>query len=542
MLQDSFSAGKWLVGFAPLADTFPFYPDLTAGAGAGEAPVLVYEKCLIDTGASGGELGSGEEDPTCRALAQRAGETLAMFLDNHGEPLTPGRFPRYVPHERQAWVGTVTTKYTSSSAAGTFNLDTNGDSITDAEGSKINQVMTSTHKIVSDKIVTWFSMSDASGQGCPGGWCQWLWNPTDPQPDFRLRVAYTNPNNPAWTVSGGSVITFLPPSATATNVTEFTVVNEVTGDYITRALTNFEKAPSEIYQIIGQSLQFLGGTATGAVLSNGVFIDGVGADNFWQEFWGFSGPNVMAHEGINPYTWLTCGTNSVDFDCQGTAGPGDAPLGATMAITQFGVDPTNRFGPDFAPSSDPTTDFGMFDTDNDGYGDVDASTVADCTAYGGAGSACDQGLRTAMVACVAGGDADNDPTTSDCLSTAGGGDGIYGNGPGDILYYKEVVEEGLRGAGLRHDRAYAFSFLNGLGANTGNVGSGLNNSLRQLVTSAHGGFGLSCLNCENDPTHRLPAHNLNYAFSYNQTFTGFVDVHPPPLPIQGIITFSAGGP
>jgi hypothetical protein len=348
------------------------------------------------------------------------------------------------------------------------------------------------------------------------------------------------------------------------------VINEVTGMFQTRALSNFEKAPSEIYQVVGQFLQLGLGQAFGIEdpgAAGAGFPLGVPAQNFWSEFWGIAGPNVQAHEAVNPYTWLTCGIgagNGVDFDCQDTTGPADAPsfagcnLGAggiprcTMAITQFGVDPANRFGGDMRPGDDPQNDFGNRDDDGDGIVNepgTEDSTDSSCADGGGIGSACDQGLRTAMVACVPGGDGDNDPRTSACSSTAGGTDSIYGNGPGDILYYKEVVEEGIRGAGLRHDRAYAFSFLNRLGENTGTpvpppfsvaAGSGLEHTLRQVVTDTQQGFLMSCLNCEDTPLHQLPAHDLIYNFTFNQTVPGFFGAHG--SNISGTIPFSAGGP
>jgi hypothetical protein len=550
MLQPAFSAGKWLAGFSPLAGEFPFYPTMS-GPGAGESPVIVYERCLIDNSIVGaGELGSGTEDPTCRAQAAAAGLALVQFLDNHGEPLTPGRFPRYVPHQRQAWVGTVVSKYTASTDVGIPNIDSNLDNIPDLEGGKINQLFTTMAKTVSDRIVTWFSMSNESGAGCGGGWCQWLWNPNAVAAADRLkRVSCTAtsgcPDKPKWTVAGGTSVTDLDGGNAPTNVTSFTVPNEVTGMFVTRDLENFEKAPTEIYQVVGQFVQLGLGQAFGIEdpgAAGAGFPTGVPSQNFWSEFWGLSGPNVQASEGVNPYTWLLCGTNpfGVDVDCKNTAGPSNAPGGATMAITQFGLDPTNRFGGGMAPSADPLTDYGLFDTDSDGYGDVDANTIANCTGFGGAGSACDRGLRTAMVACVVGGDTDNDPRTSECTSIAGGGDNIYGNGPGDILYYKEVVEEGLRGGGIRHDRAIAFSFLNGLGANTGNPGSGLNNSLRQMVSDQQQGFLMSCLNCEDTAQHRIAQHELRYNFTYNQTVPGFFGVHGSGA--SGSITFQGGEP
>jgi hypothetical protein len=466
---------------------------------------------------------------------------IVMFLDNHGEPLTPGRFPRYIPHERQAWVGTVVSKYTASTDVGIANVDLDEDEIQDAEGGKINQLFTSMHKVVSDRIVTWFSMSDQSGNGCAGGWCQWLYDPTA-APDDRLTRTNRSPDDPYWEVAGGTTVS-TNGVAVVTQVTNFTVINEVTGMFQTRALSNFEKAPSEIYQVVGQFLQLGLGQAFGsedAGAAGAGFPQGVPSQNFWSEFWGLSGPNVQASEAVNPYTWIICGSavNDAHTNCATLPGPADSPGNATMAITQFGLNPANRFGGDMAPEQ-PGTDYGNIDADGDGIVNEASDLDGDC-ADAGEGAACDNGSRTAMVACVVLGDGDGDPRTSACDSVAGGGDGIYGNGPGDVIYYKEVTEEGLRGAGLRHDRAIAFSFLNGLGANTGNPGSGMNNTLRQYVSDQQQGFLLSCLNCEADPTHILPMHEVVYNFTFNETVPGFFGEHG--NNVSGTFTFSGGGP
>lgn len=542
MLQPTFSAGDWLTGFAALSPTFPFYPNPALGPGAGESPILIYEECLEENSLVDADgLGEGADVEPCKSIAANAGLQIVMFLDNHGEPLTPGRFPRYIPHERQAWVGTVVSKYTASSDVGIANIDADEDEIQDLEGGKINQLFTSMHKVVSDRIVTWFSMSDQSGNGCAGGWCQWLYDPTA-APDDRLTRTNRPPDDPYWEVAGGTTVS-TNGVAVVTQVTNFTVINEVTGMFQTRALSNFEKAPSEIYQVVGQFLQLGLGQAFGsedAGAAGAGFPQGVPSQNFWSEFWGLSGPNVQASEAVNPYTWIICGSavNDAHTNCATLPGPADSPGNATMAITQFGLNPANRFGGDMAPEQ-PGTDYGNIDADGDGIVNEASDLDGDC-ADAGEGAACDNGSRTAMVACVVGGDGDGDPRTSACDSVAGGGDGIYGNGPGDVIYYKEVTEEGLRGAGLRHDRAIAFSFLNGLGANTGNPGSGMNNTLRQYVSDQQQGFLLSCLNCEADPTHILPMHEVVYNFTFNETVPGFFGEHG--NNVSGTFTFSGGGP
>jgi hypothetical protein len=560
MLQPTFSAGDWLTGFASLSPSFPFYPNPDLGPGAGESPILIYEECLEENSLSDADgLGEGADVEPCKSIAAQAGLQIIQFLDNHGEPLTPGRFPRYVPHERQAWVGTVVSKYTASSDVGITNIDADLDNDPDdLEGGKINQLFTSMHKIISDRSVTWFSMSDQSGNGCSGGWCQWLWDPGAAAADDQLTMVNRPPDNPYWVQTDPDADFETSGIATPTQVTSFTVLNEVNGMFFTRDLSTIEKAPSEIYQVVGQFLQLGTGQAFGvedAGAAGAGFPQGVPSQNLWSEFWGISGPNVQAHESVNPYTWFICGAagNDAHVDCGGSTGPNDAPIfGAvrrTMAITQFGLNPANRFGGDMTPGNDPSTDFGNIDADGDGTVNEADDTDGDCAdgAEGGAGSDCDRGFRTAMVACTPTGDTDNDPRTSACLSAPAGGDGIYGNGGTDLIYYREIVEEGLRGGGLRHDRVIGFSFLNRLGENTGTLvpepfsvaaGSGLENTLRQLVTDQQQGFLLSCLNCENDRSHMLPVHEVSYNFTFNQTVPGFFGSHG--SNVGGTLTFSGG--
>jgi hypothetical protein len=536
MFQAHFSAGAWLAGFAPIATTFPFYPQIGAGAGPGETPVGTYELCSDADGAGPGAVNAfgntaidtdtytmegsndtGGGNPTldadiaaCRAQARRAGALLLEFVDHHGEPLTPGRFPRYIPHERQAWVSTVVTKYTASPSN---NVDTTGDGISDDSGARVSQVFRSQHSFVTDRVVTWFSMSDESAGGCAGGWCQWLW---DPNTGTLLKLTSADPNAPA------PVDPLDPAWAVATNVTSISVVDDYTDMVVNKSLSTIEKAPSEIYQVIGQWVQLAG--ATGPLFAQ----DGGGngeAQAFWQEFWGLSGPNFQAEEGVNPYTWVLCGNpadSPANTPCAGVAsGAIDAPGGNTMAITQFGLDIINRYGGDLRP--DDSTDQGRYCPGGDPTdpGCVDANTIATCAGDGGAGSDCDLGLHTAIVQCTAGGDGDNNPQTSDCLSNHTGS-AAYGQSNNDTLYYREAVENLQRGF-IRENAAHSFSFINGAGVNNGFPGSGLSTTLRQAVAQNINelGFLMSCMNCEERPEHNVQDHPLpNYLF--NWTVTGGV--------------------
>jgi hypothetical protein len=456
---------------------------------------------------------TGGADPTldadlaaCRAAARRAGALLLEFVDHHGEPLTPGRFPRYIPHERQAWASTLVTKYTASP---TNNIDSDNSDATpnDATGARISQVFRTQHNFVTGTTpVTWFSMSDESAGGCAGGWCQWLW---DPVSGTLYKLQNADPGNP----TAVTVAAFT--GAGATSVTSITVVDDYSDMLVVKNLSTIEKAPSEIYQVIGQWVE-LGGLspANGAATGEN--------QAFWQEFWGLSGPNFQSEEGANPYTWVLCGANGsspAKVDCTVAGGAIDAPNGRTMAITAYGLDLINRYGGDLRP--DDSADQGCNDANGNGICNEPGAGPAgdaDCTA---APAGCDSGARTAIVQCVAGGDGDGDPLTSACESSEGATNG-FGNDPNENIYYREAVENQQRGF-IRENAAHAFSFINGVGVNNGIPGSGVNTALRQAIAQNvnDNGFLMSCFNCENLPEHQVRDHAMpNYLF--NWTVTGGV--------------------
>ncbi len=530
LMRDHFSGGKWLTGFAPIASTFPFYPDLGAGPGAGEAPNAVYEMCGDSDGAGpgtanainaagaidtdtypmegpvdGSDAVTGGEPAAmvaaivaCRNNAHRAGNLLIQFLDGHGEPLTPGRFPRYIPHERDAWVSTVVTKYTASPQN---NVDTDGDQISDDTGARTSQVFRSQMGFVTDRRVTWFSMSNENAVGCAGGWCQWLW---DPATGELLKIEGADPNAPIMTAGATPTVADFTLAGGAA-VTSINVIDDYNDVVVTKNLSTIEKAPAEVYQTIGQWVQL----ASTPGVTNGE------NQAFWQEFWGLSGPNFQSAEGMNPYTWVLCGADGsspAEENCTVTGGAIDAPNSATMAITQFGNDLVNRYGGDLRP--DNSADQGCVQGD-------EAVGVCNDAACAVVGSACDMGLNTAIVQCVAGGDTDGDPLTSDCESTEGTING-YGNDGTEVIYYREAVENKQRGF-IREERAFSFSFINGAGVNQGFPGAGLSTSLRQVVAQNidQNGFLLSCLNCEDRPEHHVKTHAIP-SYLFNWTLTGGV--------------------
>jgi hypothetical protein len=763
MMQSHFSAGKWLTGFAPLASVFPFYPQV-GSVGAGETPVGVFELCADADGAdiTGGPLPTSfsTEDPDgagpdlglpidgpvdgsdlaasgqtvtlppgftgtqqeyvafCRQSARTAGALLLEFVDHHGEPLTPGRFPRYIPHERQAWVSTLVTKYTASPSTNVDSTPGVGGpdaTVSDITGARISQVFRTQHNFVTQEnpliqqhgVAVWFSMSDESGNGCAGGWCKWSWNPVSGQlcrinanpgndtiedlcVDANLTAGelanrsnvktvaaiHDNPGagGPGYEAesigdgdglcegdgqgsgvdepcAGGDGIAgngddtgdddgvcelgetdcygnvfaagdAIPIDLDGDGITDATGNPCGSGDFCRRGIGTVEKAPSEIYQTLGQWVD-LAGPATGGVWGS----SGVTNQNqaLWTEFWGLSGPNFQSEEGVNPNTWLKCGTQEgdvagcasdgddgdticegdgagfpgIDEPCTGPdgapgggddisdgdglcegfsllfpngetcTGPGDAdytfenntdamgnddgicdPAEAAvagqcrtykntlLAITIFGNDPINRWGDDMAPEN--AQDLGC----TQGDAAVGSCTDKICAA---ASTACDRGVFSATVICVSGGDADRDPRTAACTSTAGG-NGVYGDdddldaidgadnalGTSDDLtvYYKEVIEEGLRGF-LRHNRTISFSFANGAG---GGHDGNLSGTMRQIMAqNLADGMTLSCLNCEGDSDHFVQNHRVpSYTFSFDVSGVDFVE-HSSITPGSGVI-------
>jgi hypothetical protein len=146
-----------------------------------------------------------------------------------------------------------------------------------------------------------------------------------------------------------------------------------------------------------------------------------------------------------------------------------------------------------------------------------------------------------MVACTVGGVAlvDNPNTplneanivTSDCVSSAGT-DGLYGTADDGTIYYAEATENGLR-AFVRENRAFAFSFINGIGINhpelcgtTNECGDSPATGTRQVMFQNIQDLGatLSCFNCSALGQHTVPTHGFD---RYNFKWTPLPGVHIP---------------
>jgi hypothetical protein len=566
-------------------EQFPFY-SLVGVPGAGEAPEGVLNYCLQNVppfdvippvidgtdfngdGSTGTGVG-GSRVEACQDWASLAAAQLMIFVDHHGAPVTPGKFPRYIPHQRQGWPNTVVTKYTASSQN---------------EGHGISQLFESSAKFLDGSEgtapVTWFSMSNENAAGCIGDWCEWLYDPVSHTlcrrnsahagvKTITINSAGQCVDGTTGDITGGVVnvvtakvidaIGALPGGPHAGNVT------------VVHTLNKFEKSPVVIYQRLGQFVEMDTDAARpnasfdpGTTSVAGMFTHNEGPGDIeqsgqaiWYEHWGLSGPNFQAEEAEDPYTWAICGTsggpNTVTTggvkDCAEENGGLDSPTeGATSgrrvvwAIVKppgtsggnlGGLDPLQRYGFDLRPST----------------GDLCSSV--------GSGDPSFCGSTKVMVACTndTGGLDDNIGTArnedniifSTCASEPGG-DEIFGTLDDGTIYYAEATEANLR-AFTRENRAFAFSFINGIGVNhpelcgelqgvdldgDGSADDGLANACadspstgtRQVMFQNIQDLGatLSCFNCSALGQHTVPSHGFD---RYNFKWTPLPGVHIP---------------
>jgi hypothetical protein len=555
LLQVPFSGGSWLTGFAPALGAFPFY-NLVGVPGAGEAPEGILRYCQAgiapfnvippqvfstDFNGDGSTGTSSGNNEACEDWAALGAAAIMVFVDHHGEPLTPGRFPRYIPHQRQGWPNTVVTKYTASSQN---------------EGHGISQLFHTSMSFIDGSKdtapVIWYSMSSQnSGEGCAGGWCAWSYNPVTHTlcKTENASPGETNPGALDGTCSGVG----------ATLVTQAIVVDSLgaisMGGAIlsTHTLNKFEKSPAVIYQKLGQFVEMdtdaarPNATFDPASLATFTHNEGPGdleqsGQAVWYEFWGLSGPNFQAEESQDPYTWALCGTRGAAFGekpCATEDGGIDSPLtmsgnNAVWAVVKplgdslGGLDPIQRYG----------------SVGGNGVGDLRPTTGETCTGLLANRDPSFCGKLNVMVACTPGGAAlPQDPNTaldetaivtSDCASFPGA-DGAYGTADDGTIYYSEATENGLR-AFTRENRATAFSFINGIGINhpelcANSVGGNdcadsPSTGTRQVMFQNIQDLGatLSCFNCSALGQHTVPTHGFD---RYNFKWTPLPGVHIP---------------
>jgi hypothetical protein len=233
-----------------------------------------------------------------------------------------------------------------------------------------------------------------------------------------------------------------------------------------------------------------------------------------------SGPNVHSEEGADPYSWVICGTRGTIYgeaDCveesdvnQSGAIDADGHIFAIVYVPnntlELGESPLTRFGLDMSPRRLGNTLYPQGYVDN-----LAPDTTQDPAAY---------------VECTAGAATTSVHPTSSCESDPGL-DGMYGTVDDGTIYYKEAIENGLRGW-IRETNAHAFSFL---GADTDGAHDGVspaNFGLTELVQQIEPTQGvlISCLGCS---PHTLPLQQdtVTYTFTWPGLPTVTPVLHPP---------------
>jgi hypothetical protein len=458
MMQPSFSAGQWNSGFAQLAEVFPFFPEV-GRAGAGGDIGLAMANASYESGLIG----------------------ILNFLDGHGEPLTTGKFPRYWPHAREAWVDTLMVKYTAG--GGVTDLDLFSQSLRSATGFARNATM-----------LRWRAMSNLDGafsaspgqnsDGCGGPWCE-FYVTEDSAGNVQL-----------WVVKGADGNTDTA-DGTPVEITQSTRTDSIAalgnGGVVKTnlPLSNLEKLPMVIDDRAAQ-------------YSTEAGLPGDFEQQLVSQIRVVSGPNVHSEEGADPYAWVICGTRGHIYgeeDCVEASNSGAGAIDADGhffaivyvpdGVYNLGESPLTRAGIDLNPRRLGNTLYpqGYVDT-------LDPDTTQDAAA---------------IVECTTGAATTFHPTST-CESDPGA-DGMYGTSDDGTIYYKEAIENGLRGW-IRETDGHAFGFL---GADTDGTHDGVspaNFGLTQITQQIEPTQGvlLSCLGCS---PHDLPIDQDTVTYTFN---------------------------
>jgi hypothetical protein len=487
LMQPSFSGGQWLSGFAPLNDRFPFFPE-------------------VGTAGIGGDVGLAMANAS-QYMASL--DLILAFVDHHGEPLTTGKFPRYWAHSRDAWIDNLMVKYTAGGGDTTPGGDF--DAFSQALRSSVGFARNAT-------LVRWRAMSNLDGAfslggptgDCGGPWCE-FYVTQDGSGNYHLFVTkagdgntdtiddITDPDGPN-NILGDSDD---PTSFEITTSTRLDTQGGLSnGGFVLKefGLSNVEKLPTVIDD---RMAQFVTEMDSGLEAGTAPSMTGFG-QQLLQQWKVYSGPNVHSEEGADPYSWVICGTRGPNYgedDCAAGFGGAIDAGGLKIAIvynssstTPLGESTMKRFGADINPGliDSPPQDTGVY---------VVCTTTVGTTAV--------MGVQGPIVY-----------NNSLCESDAGL-DGFYGSFDDGTVYYKEAVENGLRGW-IRENNAHAFSFL---GADVGDhdgvspANFGLT-SLMQQVEPTQGAL-ISCLNCA---PHDLPVNVDTVTYTFN--WPGLPAVNP----------------
>ncbi len=509
LMQPSFSGGQWLSGFAPLDQRFPFFPNVGQAGPGGDIGLA-----LADASFQGGVNG------------------ILEMVDAHGEPLTTGKFPRYWSHERAAWIDGLMVKYTAGGGVESTNPLA-------ADAAAFNQSIRSSMSFARNHtVIRWRAMSNLDGHfsldqdgsastqnnsnGCgASGWCEfYITDPGNDGVDLHLWVV-KNAN----AVAGGPNNNNVAEDATAVEITQVTKLDTMAalgnGGKVLKTFTlaDIEKLPAVIDDRLAQ---YLGGEAPATTDANPTVFSAQEANTGFEQqvisqFRVYSGPNVHSEEGADPYAWVICGDrgNLYGEDLCGDvaeAGAIDAsigtldPNGVAMAMVynsnyqgQLADSVLKRFGADLNPARVGGNDFGQ-----------DTGVYVACS---------DTLTGTVTVSGVV-------YNFSDCVSDPGA-DGFYGSADDGTIYYKEALENGLRGW-IRETNGHAFSFLGASEDGGVSANFGLNELVEQRDDDPeNSSYLMSCLNCS---PHSAPAPTgVSITFDVNwPAFPDFDGVpHPP---------------
>src|SRR5574341_1265461 len=493
LMQPSFSGGQWNSGFASLAERFPFFPEIGQPGAGGDIGLA-----LADASQLSGVVG------------------ILAFLDGHGEPLTTGKFPRYWPHERQAWTDTLMVKYTAGGGA---------TAVLGADGSSLEQSLRTGGVFARNAtLVRWRAMSNVDGHfamdqdgsastqnnsdGCGGPWCEFY--VTEDASGTHLFVAKGADGNTD--TADGTVF----------EITQSTRINTMNalgnGEVLqTVTLNDIEKLPFVVDDRLAQNLWNVDWDDAGTTVTTDDIND-VFQQQLISQFQVFSGPNFHSEEGADPYAWIICGTRGHEYgenNCLAASNAGTGAIdgdGHIFAIVYYpgggytlGENPITRFGRDLNPLRVGNTLYPDGLVDN-----LDPDTTQDVAAF----VECHATQTTIH-------------PTSDCVSDPGA-DAMYGTSDDGTIYYRESVENGLRGW-MREANSHAHSFLGADTDGTHDGASPANFGLTQLLQQRDSelGYLLSCLNCSpNDPPTGQDTVTYNFQWP---GLPGVIGVTHPPV-------------
>ncbi|MEO5658109.1 MAG: hypothetical protein ABIO65_12290, partial [Nitrospiria bacterium] len=414
------------------------------------------------------------------ASAESGLNGILALADAHGEPLTTGKFPRYWPHERQAWVDTLMVKYTAGGSGSAFAQNLRSSVGFSREATKVRW------RAMSNLDGAFSATPGGASDGCGTGWCE-FYVTEDSVGGTHLWVVKSADANTD-TADGVAVeitqSTRLDTQGALTNSGK--VLKLVT-------LNDLEKLPALIEDRLSQFDDQASGQGGGQTLMS--------------QFRVYSGPNVHSEEGADPYAYVICGSRGSTYaedDCNVGGGAIDGG-GKNMAIVynsnfqgQLGDSVLKRMGRDLNPA--------RF---NGGTGNNAAVTVLDPLG--------DPDQNTGVYVVCAGTNVGTTTVSgivyqnSDCASSPGA-DGMYGTADDGTIFYKEAIENGLRGW-IRETNGHSFSFLGADDDGTHNGTSPANFGLTQLVEqNVTGDFLMSCLNCS---PHSLPVSQESVTYTFD---------------------------